>query len=463
MIMPLLGTFIVPHPPLIVPEIGRGSEREIQKTIEAYQKIAQQVAKFEPETIIVISPHSVMYGDYIHISPAIRARGDLGRFGAGKVIIEKDYDTALVLELSKQARLSGISAGTLGEKDNSLDHGVMIPLYFTEKYYQDYKLVRLSISGLSVLEHYRFGQCINLAIDELGRKAVIIASGDLSHRLKEDGPYGLTKEGPEFDKQITEAMAAGDFMRFLTFEEDFTEAAGECGLRSFIEMAGALDGLAVKPEFLSYQNTFGVGYAVCGYEIIGEDDGRKLGDLFEQMQRKSLSAAREAEDEYVRLARISLETYIQNQRTLKRPSGLSADLLEKRAGVFVSLKKDGRLRGCIGTIEPTRDCIADEIIRNAVSAGTQDPRFEAVSEEELNNLVYSVDVLSPSEPIDSIGELDVKRYGVIVTRGRRQGLLLPNLEGVNTPEEQVSIALQKAGIDAHEQYDLERFEVVRHK
>lgn len=461
--MPLLGTFIVPHPPLIVPEVGGGSEREIQKTIEAYQKVAHALAALAPDTIIVISPHSVMYGDYIHISPGTRARGDLGRFGAGKVIIEKDYDTDLIMALSEQARLFGISAGTLGEKDSSLDHGVLVPLYFVEKYYRDYRLLRISISGLSRLEHYRFGQCIKKAIDGLGRKAVIMASGDLSHRLKEDGPYGLSPEGPEFDKQITEAMAEGDFMRFLTFEEDFTEAAGECGLRSFIEMAGALDGLAVKPDFISYQGTLGVGYAVCAYEIIGEDASRKFGDLFEQRQRKSLSAAREAEDEYVRLARLSLETYIQSQRPLKRPSELSADLLEKRAGVFVSLKKDGRLRGCIGTIEPVRDCIADEIIRNAISAGTEDPRFEAVSEEELDSLVYSVDVLSPAEPIDSIGELDVKRYGVIVTRGRRRGLLLPNLEGVDTPEKQVAIALQKAGIDAHEQYDMERFEVVRHK
>lgn len=461
--MPLLETFIVPHPPLIVPEVGRGNEREILKIIEAYQKVAQEIAHLAPDVIIVISPHSVMYGDYIHISPGSGARGDLGRFGAGKVAIEKDYDTALVLALSEQARLTGIFAGTLGEKDKSLDHGVIIPLYFVEKYYQDYRLLRISISGLSLLDHYRFGQCIMKAIDDLGRKAVIIASGDLSHRLKEDGPYGLSPEGPEFDKQITEAMASGDFMRFLTFEEDFTEAAGECGLRSFIEMAGALDGLAVKPEFLSYQGNFGVGYAVCSYKITGKDTGRKFGDLFEQAQRKSLSAAREAEDDYVSLARMSLETYIKSQRPLKRPPSLAADLLQKKAGVFVSLKKDGRLRGCIGTIEPTQDCIADEIIRNAISAGTQDPRFETVGEEELDSLVYSVDVLSPAEPIDSIRELDAKRYGVIVTRGRRRGLLLPNLEGVDTPEKQVAIALQKAGIDAHEQYAMERFEVVRHK
>jgi len=461
--MPLLGTFIVPHPPVIIPEVGGGSEKDIQVTTDAYQKVAQNLAVLAPETIIVISSHSIMYGDYIHISPGSSARGDLDRFGAKKVSLEKDYDTALVSALDKEAKRAGIAAGTLGEKEAALDHGVLVPLYFVEKYYHDYQLVRISIAGLSALEHYRFGQCIKKAIAQTGRRTVIIASGDLSHRLKEDGPYGLTKEGPQFDKQITEAMAQGDFMRFLTFDEDFTEAAGECGLRSFIVMAGALDGLAVKPDFLSYEGTFGVGYAVCSYQIIGEDDSRRFGDRLEKEQFTKLTAAREAEDEYVRLARMSLETYLQSERPLKRPEGLSADLLHKKAGVFVSLKKDGRLRGCIGTIEPVQGCIADEIIRNAISAGTEDPRFEAVTEEELASLVYSIDVLSPAEPISSIEQLDAKRYGVIVTRGRRRGLLLPNLEGVNTPEEQVAIALQKAGIPAHEDYDMERFEVVRHK
>ncbi|HHZ00152.1 MAG TPA: AmmeMemoRadiSam system protein A, partial [Tissierellia bacterium] len=129
----------------------------------------------------------------------------------------------------------------------------------------------------------------------------------------------------------------------------------------------------------------------------------------------------------------------------------------------VSLKLDGSLRGCIGTISPTTSSIADEIIRNAISAGTEDPRFPPVTEEELSRLEYSVDVLGKAEKIESLDDLDPVRYGVIVTKGHRRGLLLPNLEGINTVEEQVSIALRKAGIYPHEDYRLERFEVVRHK
>ena len=141
---------------------------------------------------------------------------------------------------------------------------------------------------------------------------------------------------------------------------------------------------------------------------------------------------------------------------------MSQELLTNRAGVFVTLKKDGMLRGCIGTIEPTQGNIALEIIENAISAGMKDPRFEPVEEEELPYLIYSVDVLMEPEPISSMEELDVEKYGVIVSKGFRRGLLLPNIEGVDTPQEQVKIALQKANISEYEDYKLERFEVIRH-
>ena len=252
-------------------------------------------------------------------------------------------------------------------------------------------------------------------------------------------------------------------MDFLTFEESFTEAAAECGLRSFIEMAGALDGQAVKSDFLSYEGPFGVGYAVCAYVPDGADESRHFADRLEAKMEKRINGIRENEDEYVRLARESLETYVRTGHRLERPENLPDELVRKKAGVFVSIKKEGKLRGCIGTITAVQSCIADEIIRNAVSSGTQDPRFDAVTGDELGALVYSVDVLDAPEKISSKDDLDVKRYGVIVKNSLRQGLLLPNLDGVDTPDQQVSIALQKAGISAHEPYSMERFEVVRHK
>lgn len=167
--------------------------------------------------------------------------------------------------------------------------------------------------------------------------------------------------------------------------------------------------------------------------------------------------------DHVRLAKETLETYVQTGKKIDVPEWVPEEFKKRRAGVFVSLKKHGMLRGCIGTIGPVRTSIAEEIIYNAISSGTQDPRFPAVRPEELNDLDYSVDVLGAPEKIGSMEELDVKRYGVIVTSGFRRGLLLPDLEGVDTPQAQVDIALQKAGIGRAEHYEMERFEVIRYK
>ncbi|MBP2637365.1 MAG: hpcB [Firmicutes bacterium] len=164
----------------------------------------------------------------------------------------------------------------------------------------------------------------------------------------------------------------------------------------------------------------------------------------------------------VRLARESLIYYLQNGRLLKKPNEFPPDL-EHKAGVFVSFKKRGQLRGCIGTFAPTQSSIAEEIIQNAVSAGTEDPRFNPIEPSELDQLEISVDVLEAPEQIDSLDELDPKTYGVIVRNGHRSGLLLPDLEGVDTVAEQVGIAMQKAGIRPEEEIDLYRFTVTRYK
>ena len=143
---------------------------------------------------------------------------------------------------------------------------------------------------------------------------------------------------------------------------------------------------------------------------------------------------------------------------------LPIEMFENRAGVFVSIKKHSLLRGCIGTtgmgIEKN---IAKEIVRNAIEASTKDSRFNEVEEYELNNLVISVDILEKSEKVNDLSELDVKKYGIIVESGYKRGLLLPNLEGVDTVEKQLDIVLRKAGINKTEDYIVEKFRVTRHK
>lgn len=462
--MALQAAFIVPHPPLIIPAVGRGKETGIQATIDAYDEVAQQIAAPKPQTIVVTSPHATAYRDYFHVSPGSSAQGDMRRFDARDTELSCRYDTELASRISTLAAAEHFPAGTEGERDPSIDHATYIPLYFIDKFYQDYEVVRIGLSGYGPMEHYHLGQLITQAADQFDRRVVLVASGDLSHKLTYDGPYGFAPEGPAFDEQITEAMVQGDFMRILSFDEGFCDKAAECGLRSFQIMAGALDGKSVDARLLSYEGPFGVGYAVASFIVTGDDDTRRFGARYEDEQRMKVQQVRAHEDPYVTLARASVEHFVREGTPLPRPEDLPEEMLTQRAGVFVSLHEHGRLRGCIGTIGPVTPCIADEIIRNGISACSEDPRFDPVRPNELDQLEISVDVLGEPQDIASTDELDPQRYGVIVSNGGRRGLLLPMLDGVDTVVEQVEIAMRKGGIGPHEPgTTFQRFEVVRHE
>ena len=460
--MSIVAAFAVPHPPIILPEVGHGEEKKIGKTIQAYRLAMQRAAAFHPDTIVLSSPHATLYSDYFHISPGRQATGNFAAFQAPQVEVRVHYDTEFVSELSKECAAADIPAGTLGEREPLLDHATMIPLHFLNAFQTEYRLVRIGLSGLPPLAHYNLGRCIAATAARLDRRVVYIASGDLSHKLKEDGPYGFAPDGPEFDRQCTAALGKGDFLSLLQLDPALAENAAECGLRSFWIMAGALDRQALQCELLSYEGPFGVGYGVASFVAAGADASRSIGEQFAQAEQQRLRARRDGEDAFVQLARHSLEAYVKTGAYAALPPSLPVGLTQKKAGAFVSLQKDGQLRGCIGTILPAQRSLAEEILYNAVSAAAHDPRFEPVRPEELDSLVYSVDVLTEPEPIDSEKQLNVKRYGVIVEAGGRRGVLLPDLPGVATVDEQVSIARRKGGIRSGEAVQLWRFEVVRH-
>ena len=163
----------------------------------------------------------------------------------------------------------------------------------------------------------------------------------------------------------------------------------------------------------------------------------------------------------VRLAKRTVESYVRKGKVVQAKR-LTPEMKPK-AGVFVSIHKSGELRGCIGTIEPQRNNVAEEIIANAISSASRDPRFYPVTADELKELEYSVDILTKPRPVKSRKQLNIKRYGVIVEAGGRKGLLLPDLEGVDSVDYQIDICRQKAGIAAEEPVKLYRFEVKRYK
>ena len=459
--MSILAAYVLPHPPLILPEVGRGEEKKIQLTVNAYERAMKEAAEQKPDTVIIASPHTVMYADYFHIAPGEEAEGSFAQFGAEEVMVTARYDTVLAKEIEMEAGEIGIEAGPVGGRNAALDHAVMIPLHFLHAHTRDFRVVRLGISGLSPLAHYNFGKCVARAVDTLGRRAVFIASGDLSHKLTPEGPYGFAPEGPRFDKACMKYLEEGDFLKLLRMDRALYEPAAECGLRTFWMMAGALDGQALKIKKLSYQGPFGVGYGVVSLRVTREDVRRSFAERYEMLERRAQEERRAAEDDYVRLARHAIETIVTTGKLPERPADLPSEMAE-RAGVFVSLKKDGELRGCIGTFEPTAKNIAEEILQNAASAALRDPRFPPVKKEELDALVYSVDVLTEPELVAGADALDVKKYGVIVEYRARKGLLLPDLAGVDTVEDQVRIARQKGGIPADAPIRIWRFTVERH-
>ena len=460
--MAIIAAYMVPHPPMIVPAVGRGSEDQVEKTIRAYEKVADEIASLKPETIIISSPHSVMYADYFHISPGLRAQGSFAEFRAPEVKFDLEYDEELVNLVSDKASDTGFPAGKLGEKNSQLDHGTMVPLWFILKKYHDFKLVRIGLSGFDLLKHYKLGMMINDAVNELGRKTVYVASGDLSHKLQTYGPYGFAEEGPEYDKRIMDVCSNARFGELFDFDETFCEKAAECGHKSFVMMAGALDGLKIDAVQYSHEDVTGVGYGICSFIPKGPDENRHFLDQRLKTEENALEEKKEKSDAYVKLARASAEYFVKNRKIMEVPDWVPEELLNAKAGAFVSIHKFGALRGCIGTILSTKYNLAQEIIHNAVSAVSEDYRFDPVEESELKWLDINVDVLGEPEKIKSQDQLDVKKYGVIVQSGSKRGLLLPDLDGVDTVEQQVSIAMRKGGINPGSKIELFRFQVVRH-
>ncbi|MDR2035340.1 MAG: AmmeMemoRadiSam system protein A [Coriobacteriales bacterium] len=498
--MGVLAAFAVPHPPLLIPGVGDANKQSVHKTQTAFEEVAARSAALKPETLVIFSPHAALYADCFALSSGFDAQGDFGSFGAPGAAYCARYDEEFIASLAALLAKRGIPCASQGAapgaNDTTLDHGTMVPLHFFGAAAGDeggaggdVKIVRIGLSALSYELHRQLGRAVAEVAETLGRSVVVVASGDLSHKLSKSGPYGFAPEGPILDEQICAALAQGSVADLMAIDERLADSGAECGLRSFIMMGGAIEQLDYSAELLSYEGPFGVGYAVASYVVApeglslsastGVNTEAELAGYAEAELASSERTFKEASLP-ARLARQALQCFFEeggrrpdlDTPTIKgflehcqhnpRTEVEYNELKGRRAGVFVSLHERGELRGCIGTIAPTRESVLAEIIQNAVSAAREDPRFLPLRAEELANLTVKVDVLGQAQPVADRMDLDAQRYGVIVSLGYRRGLLLPALDGVDTPEEQITIALSKAGIRKSESYKLERFEVVRY-
>lgn len=429
---------IAPHPPIMVPEVGRESIRDVVDSIDAMADLARRVIDSGAETVVLISPHAPLEADSFVAYNGPEVVGDFSRFNAPDTYFTAEVDEELLAEIKDVAATRRYEVSMLPDQD--LDHGTAVPLYFLFRNGWQGKVVTLGYSYLSNEDHVRFGNCIKQAVDQLGRRVAFIASGDLSHRLQPSAPAGYNPDAHIFDEQVVAALRANSPQQITEIDYNLRRLAGECGYRSMLVAIGASSELPFSCEVLNYEAPFGVGYLVA------------------QLTQQSGPAE---ELDPTALARRAVETFTRSGQIVD-PVEAAGGFLSTPAPCFVSLKTlDGELRGCIGTIEPARDSLAQEIVANAISAATNDPRFEPVSAEELSNLRYSVDVLFPPEKA-LMTDLDPAVYGVIVEdESGARGLLLPDIPGITDAAQQVEIAARKAGIGADERVKLWRFKVER--
>ena len=427
----------------MVPEVGRESISGVVDSIDAMAELTRRLIDSGAESVVLISPHAPLEVDSFVAYEGPEVYADFSRFQAPETGFTVPVDEELLAAIKKVAASENYEVSTLPGHD--LDHGTAVPLYFLLENGWQGKVVTLGYSFLSNEDHVRFGSCIKRAVDQVGRRVAFIASGDLSHRLKPQAPAGFNPDAHVFDQQVVEALRANAPQKIVNIDFNLRKLAGECGYRSMLVAIGVSADLPLSCEVLNYEAPFGVGYLVA--------------QLTHQPRR--LKKDEQAADPSA-LAREAVETFIRSGDVMD-PRETSEELLRARAPCFVCLKTlDGELRGCIGTIEPVKDSLAEEIVANAISAATTDPRFEPVTSAELSNLRYSVDVLHHPEPT-VIEELDPRVYGVIVEdeSGSRRGLLLPDIPGIDDVQQQIEIATRKAGIPSGEPVKLSRFRVER--
>ncbi|HHX20096.1 MAG TPA: hypothetical protein GX728_06660 [Clostridiaceae bacterium] len=272
----ILKAYAVPHPPIILPEVGRGEERQIKDTTLSFQRMAREIEALAPDTIVLASPHAPAYADGFYIAGGDRGYGDLKSFGIPHVREEVLFDRIFSERLAVALADRGINTTGAVQGRGGFDHGTLIPLRFIHQRYRDFKLVLLGISWLGSEVHREVGRVITSIAEELDRRIVFIASGDLSHVLKEDGPYGYRPEGPMFDAEIARIFREGDLEALFRFKPSILERAAECGLRAFQMMTGVLDGAPYESELYSYEGTFGVGYAVASVTPVADADAQTV-------------------------------------------------------------------------------------------------------------------------------------------------------------------------------------------
>jgi MEMO1 family protein len=440
----IVGAVLMPHAPILVPAVGGSRGEASAASSRAMRAAANKALSLHPETVVLVSPHSPRKSGAFGLWADDLLQGSFEQFGAPQARVKLPHDPQLVSAIAAAAHAQSLKTWNL--QRHALDHGALVPLWFLAEAGWAGPTVVTSLNYPDEGGRTEWGEAIAAAAKTLRRRIVLIASGDMSHRLTAEAPCGFHPQAHQFDETFIRLIRAGDYRALPTIPAGLRELAAEDAVDSTVIAAAAVDWSAAGHEVLNYECPFGVGYGVAilfarEAETPRETQDAHAGQVLPGIARSSVAAA------------------LRGSSAPAPPA--DGGYLTAAHGVFVTIhRRDGKLRGCIGTIAPTCANVVKETWRSARLAALDDYRFPSVTARELPQLRFEVSVLHPPEEIQSASELDPQRYGVIVsTTDGRRGLLLPRIEGITTAEQQVSIARRKGGIDAEEPVKLERFEV----
>jgi aromatic ring-opening dioxygenase LigB subunit len=266
----LVSCALMPHPPIMIPDVGKHELHTIKDTVAAAEHVSQVIKELNPQTVVLITPHGPVFEDAACISIHPRLKGNFAAFGAPETGMGFETDGLLVRHILRKAERLGVHVVELTEHlaktyrlSLQLDHGALVPLYYLHRAGFKGQLVHISMGMLPYEEMYTLGKAVQAAIETVDKRVAVIASGDLSHRLIPGAPAGYNPRGAEFDQLVIQALKTVDVKSLLAMDKNLIEAAGECGLRPICFLMGVLGGYEVDAQVLSYEGPYGVGYAIA--------------------------------------------------------------------------------------------------------------------------------------------------------------------------------------------------------
>jgi len=431
------------HAPIVIPEIAGPRATQCSATTDAMRGAARRLREHQPDVLVLISPHAPRRPGSWGIVPDPELSGDFSRFGVPEVALRMPGAPRAARALAHSAGELGLS--TWAASGQALDHGSLVPLHFVREAGYEGAVLVVSLPYPESQTEAVMGRAIALAAERRQERWAVLASGDMSHRLQPGAPAGYHPQATRFDARYVELIAAGQLERAARFDPELRELAAEDVVDSVAVASAAVGYDATGHQLLSYEGPFGVGYM----EAVLYDDrprGAAAGP----------EAGQAARDAILAVAREAIAAHLEDQAY--EPASLPAPYRRSR-GVFVTLRTlGGELRGCIGHLQPMYRDLAHELACCAVAAATRDSRFAPVVREELPGLRLEISLLSSPEPATE-AQLDPERYGVIVAGQGRRGVLLPQVDGVDSASQQVAIATRKAGLRPDQVERLERFTV----